>query len=732
MRCARGKKESHEWLMDCGARAKVTSHHIWELHMHFPLDRHFLQIIFSPPFAAEVLDSSARIALAFVAPFRKLALAGHLDRPFPRPPPPPDPWTVRTTRPRRQTELHRTEARNRLPIIRVVEYTPLVKPREPLTPPHAQMSSSSPSDPLGVLRSHIEAAGVAVPDDGTLEALLAVEDGNALRAARLIIDDHRASTRRGGSGTASTSSALSAGTDSLRRRPAAAAGAGSGARYEAMGFAENEEQYEEAIGTMRRRARRPVGSNGTGSGRRGDDDNDGGGAFAADGIVGVLYQALGLPFSLLHSLILGLTRVLRFPAMLVGWFVGGGGGAGRGGNGAGGTRFEAEDGVNTAAKTFVDRLASQDGAPLPLTLLTSSYNDALKRTKTELKMLVVMLVDTSASDDEPSAFEKTLREEEVLQALGREEFLVWAASTRRKEGHLVARQLGARQFPFVGCVALRGGGSGRFASSSSSTSPQLSLISRMSGGAAMSSPAAIASHLASSYTRCSSFLEGLQAERIARETERDLMAEQDRAFEEVSRRDAERVAAKRAEEAARAQQEAQRQAEVEARRALQQKKMQWLQWARVNLRRRVGEQEEAKKGASPATTTAVHAVLPSGSRINKTFALDEPLEHLFAWIETTGGGSGGDEDEDSTADVKPPTDYDHMYNFDVFYGYPRQRLHYDAKESGHVTVGDVAGLAPRANIIVEGQLAAVGVSDGRGGGGGAEDSDSESSDSGEE
>lgn len=118
-----------------------------------------------------------------------------------------------------------------------------------------------------------------------------------------------------------------------------------------------------------------------------------------------------------------------------------------------------------------------------------------------------------------------LTSSEVASALSRSEYLLWGASTKRHEGRLVARQLSAHSFPFVGCVAMRPSP----ASGSSfgmGPTPHLSLVSRASGTALLS-PTTLSQHLRDSYSRCSSYLEGLQAERIAQETERRLMAEQE-------------------------------------------------------------------------------------------------------------------------------------------------------------------------------------------------------------
>lgn len=545
----------------------------------------------------------------------------------------------------------------------------------------------SSSDPLGVLRSHIEAANVAVPDEGTLQALLEVSGGDPLRAARLIIDDHRASQPRG----RTSNTAFDESPSALRRRRPG---------YERMSFAENQAEYEAAVGTSRRRgAAAPVG--------------DPPGTFAADGIVGIIYQALSLPFSLLRSLVVGISRVLRFPLVLAGWFSG---------NQSATMTFEDEDGPN-AAEAFVNmlkslRYSSESVEERFPTLLQVSYNDAIKLTKAELKMLVVVLISGNEKQDE--IFLRILHMREVAEALSAPDCLLWGASIKRKEGYAVSRQLAARRFPYLGCIAMQATvRHGLAASSAMGSSPRLSLISRVCGAAATSDPNTIKAHLAASWERCSPFLQGLGAERIARETERRLMAEQDRAFEEVSRRDAERVAAKRREEERLRELEQEKLAQQQQRLAENDRKWAWLKWAKVAL---VRGDDAAEK--TPQTT--LNAVLPTGQRISKSFGTNEPLEHVFAWIETSGVVlDDGDDDTQSEVTSDPPSGYTHTYGFCVFHGYPRQKLSHGEEYPSDAKIADVSGLSPRANLIVEGVLACNSV-----GGDGGADGESESGSSG--
>lgn len=503
----------------------------------------------------------------------------------------------------------------------------------------------SSSDPLGVLRSHIEAASAPVPDEGTLLTLLAVENGDPLRAAKLIIDDHRASNRASGIQPRST-------TAVPRRRPRP--------RENQLDFAENEEEYERAISGGRSRPE---------------------GGFAADGILGLLYQAISLPFSAVHLLVVGVAKLLRWIRGI--------------GFGSGNTNADADG--KLAAKAFVDALKQtsegEEEVRIPENFLETSYNDALKRTKTELKMLVVIL---TSNDSRSETFLQTLRSSQALNTLSNDKYLIWGSNTNRKEGQQVSKSLMARQHPFVGCISLRCP-----PSASGTAAPQLSLISRTS--TSLTSHESLSWFINSCYTKCSTTLEVLQAEKHSREMERLLMQEQDRAYEEVSRKDAEKIARRRQEEQDRRREEEEKERLLQVAKEERERRLNWLLSHRDRL-----------QSLDPEEGTQVQAVLPSGSRISKTFSVDTRVEDIFTWIEVSALPS--DLLPTGTSSLE---DYTHTYEFSLYHGYPRQKLDFSRDR----LIRDVAELSPRVQFIVEGRL----FFQGENGGKDAEDEDSSGS-----
>lgn len=289
---------------------------------------------------------------------------------------------------------------------------------------------------------------------------------------------------------------------------------------------------------------------------------------------------------------------------------------------------------------------------------------------------------------------RSLLSPQVISFLQREDFLLWGASTKRKEGHAVSRQLGIMKTPAVACVALRPTirSGGLMAASPAASSPRLALVSRVAGSA-LQTPELLTGHLEDSLARCSSFLEGLRAERVARETERRLMEEQDRAYEEASRRDAERVAQKRAKAAESLRQEQiRRDQERQAAEQLE-KKETWKRWVRLQI---LGEEEPSED----ANSTDISVVLPDGRRLRRRFERTTPVEHIYMWIESSSTASEVAADKN----IRKPVDYDHTYNFSLFFGYPRRRLSPEEAVGKDVMLCDLDGLCPRANIIVEGVL----------------------------
>ncbi|CAO1636746.1 unnamed protein product [Jaminaea pallidilutea] len=558
------------------------------------------------------------------------------------------------------------------------------------------------SSPITAVKSLLASASVPAPDDGTLEALLAVADGNAAQAARLIIDDHRAGAEGAqtqDAGRYNDGSAVYGAQGLRRRRP--------------MEFAENEHEFDAA---MRRRFESSSPS------AAGFSSGPPGGILTA--LASALYHALTLPASLL----LGVARLLRIPGLLCALFPS----LRRAGFGEDMDEDAEARGIKAAAQfkeqmqlmAMEQREETDEGEergstePLASTLLESSYNDALRAAKADLKLLIVVLTRGSSRKEQGGELYqgedyeamRTLTSPGIITQLSRPDIIVWGASTRRKEGHLVARQLGARKQPFIACLAM---------AAVPRSSPRLAMIARISGSALASQDAMI-SWLDDSRERSAVVLETLRADKVSRETERRLMEEQDRAYAEASAKDLERVRQKRAEEQRAQEDEQKRQEEERMQKERGMQRKQWKRWIRAKHAGGRLDNTSATSATSAAPFTVIAAALPNGKRIEGRFATSARVEDLYMWVAAHAGHEhGGDGDDDASEDA--PQDYEHDYQFCLFFGYPRRRLAAEEAIGSALKIADVEGLFPRANLIVEGTLG----SDDEGGASSSDGSDGE-------
>lgn len=265
----------------------------------------------------------------------------------------------------------------------------------------------------------------------------------------------------------------------------------------------------------------------------------------------------------------------------------------------------------------------------------------------------------------------------------------------------VATQLEATTYPFIAFIALqppRGsrrhgvGGS----SSSASASPRLAVLSRLEGSPlSATSASTIISHVTDVLLpRTQTHLDRLRSEKRRRELERELKAEQDRAYLEASRRDAERVAKKREEERQRAL-EVERKRQEEAHKHLfEQQRRQWITWAKTQLVPR-----EPSPGESDTIRLAFR--LPNGRNLSRHFRKTDALEAAFAYVETAAAAT--DSDDDGSRQTDPPAGYQHEFKFSLVLGYPRQRLGTDKLRTSPI-LGEIEGLGSSANLIVEGKV----------------------------
>ncbi|KAJ1305126.1 hypothetical protein OPQ81_000163 [Rhizoctonia solani] len=323
-----------------------------------------------------------------------------------------------------------------------------------------------------------------------------------------------------------------------------------------------------------------------------------------------------------------------------------------------------------------------------------SYEEALRVAQRELRVLCVILV--SEEHDDVAQFKRhVLADEEVVNILTDNNFVIWGGDVRDREAYQASLKLAATTYPFAAFVSLLPPPTTR--SSSTSTASQLSIVSRLNP----LSPAAFITHITHTVIpRTQPFLQRLRTAEQQRVRERQLREDQDRAFEESMRRDGERIRAAREREReaeARAAQEAERkrlkQEEQDLRERRRRDREVWRRWARRNL---VPEE--------PSQGVRVTVRIPSGQRRMRVFPVSAPVKAVYAFVETLSIPADQNPIDDPTS---PPEGYEHEWGFELATTFPRVVV---PCEEG-VVVGDVEVLRGGVVLVVEGNGEREGDSD---------------------
>ena len=539
--------------------------------------------------------------------------------------------------------------------------------------------SGDQQEAIASLRSILHSSGSSVPDDDVLATLLEVEGWNVTRAARLVEEDSTAERRR--SGADDETIARSFAQDPRVRgsmdfdQPLMSPGSrriphGTGAPSGLPG------------GAGLRPYSRP-GDNGTMS------------------VAQMIWTALTFPLSLASSLLLFLARILRLRALFPSLF--GGNSASRG-VGRSDPRTSAENFVReleeetggTASRTVVSTVDEGSRAPPPKRLppfFIGSYADALRSAKEQIKILAIIMVSREHVDVERFK-QNTLTDSDLVELLSHDDFIIWGGDVREREAYQVATTLQASTYPFVAFIALQPPRpSSRTSVASSTSSPRAAVLSRLEGSpSSATSAGVIASHISDVLLpRTRTYLDRLRAEKRRREMERQLRADQDRAYQEASRRDAERIAQKREEERQKALAAQRAREEQEQKELFRRKQEAWQKWALHNL-------------VPPEPTASKEAVrlsfrLPSGKTLVRRFSPNDTVETVFAFVESA---SSLAEAESTAGAAQRPSDYQHVYQFSLVTGYPRKRIEF--AQTSSMPLKDVDGLAQGASLIIEGQV----------------------------
>ncbi|WFC96158.1 UBX domain-containing protein 10 [Malassezia brasiliensis] len=490
-------------------------------------------------------------------------------------------------------------------------------------------------DPVEALRAELAVRGVSPmqqPDDEMLRMMLDVEHGSVTRAARAISDAQLAEDRHSVTASSIDSPTRGAPTPPAQTPAEAPAPTSPGRAV-----------THESVWDTRWLAQ--------------------------------LWRVVSLPFSLLGTILLVCLRALGIVRPLP-----------RGASGRFGPSRFAED-PRASARSWIAELERDTHGTLEAdgvrTLLppffAGSYAEALVHAKEHIHILVVVLTSAAHADNDYFRT-RVLTDPQLVDTLRGTDMTVWGGDVRAREAHQVASLLRATTYPFVAFVALQP----RRSRSRGAVVAHPAVLSRLEGSPHTTlSAASICAHIHEVLLpRTAAYLGQLRGERDHRERERQLKAEQDRAYAEASARDQDRVLARRAEAAQRAEAERARVAAAVAQAAQAAQQAQWRRWARTAL-----VPAEPPAGAE-AVRLSVH--LPSGRNLQRRFASDAPLEAVYAYVDTA--------DSEGDAAPAPPDGYVHTYAFQLVQTYPRHTL-----DTAHLAtpLKALPHLGKSANLVVE-------------------------------
>ncbi|KAH9822559.1 hypothetical protein DFH28DRAFT_457558 [Melampsora americana] len=364
--------------------------------------------------------------------------------------------------------------------------------------------------------------------------------------------------------------------------------------------------------------------------------------------------------------------------------------------------------ISSSISTSRNGLSSAPDLRLP-DFLRVGYDEAVRKAKEEIKILMVVLV--SEEHDDVAEFKRTtLTNEELLKTIRTHDILVWGGDVRDRDACQAARNLDVTTYPSIVFVALQTRQptlGNRYGVSTTrngtSTQPIMTLIARLGGSCKSGTSAKTVMKMITETVvpRTQGFLEHLRAEKHQRISERRLREEQDRAYAEAGRKDQERVLAKKAEleaQAKKEQEEAQRILVMNEKRGKkmreEEKRERWRRWASKAL-----VSEEPDEGSEGVLKIGFR--LGNGKRIVRRFLKKDSLKSLYIFVEiqSTLGKKVERDEEIKEEEGKFEKEDEHEFRFKLSTAMPRRVLPLDDR----MRIEDFGGL-DGANLNVEGSL----------------------------
>lgn len=333
------------------------------------------------------------------------------------------------------------------------------------------------------------------------------------------------------------------------------------------------------------------------------------------------------------------------------------------------------------------------------------YDAALRLAQQEARVLCVVLT-CEEHDDVPPFRRDVLTDPELVRVLADNNIIVWGGDVRDRDGYQgtaffpvsdpsnpdspAALKLDATTYPFVAFVSLY---------ARLGKPDALTVITRHCGPpTTFTSASELSTHIQNTVLpRVAPVLNRKRAEIRARREERELRAEQDRAFEESQRKDYERITKRREEERRQKEEEERVQREAAERHKRKEERIHWRRFAR----RAVVPKEVP--GSKSAVRIGVR--LPKGKLVVRKFEPTDSITGLYAFVDAHMIPPQYKPEDDPN---EPPTrhsyagdidTHDWEWEFRLAVAFPKSAIPWT--KGSQVKIGDVEALKGGANLVIE-------------------------------
>jgi FAS-associated factor 2 len=334
------------------------------------------------------------------------------------------------------------------------------------------------------------------------------------------------------------------------------------------------------------------------------------------------------------------------------------------------------------------------------------YDAALRLAQQEARVLSVVLT-CEEHDDVPPFRRDVLTDPELVRVLTDNNIIVWGGDVRDRDGYQgmqalfpdsgpskpnspAGLKLDATTYPFVAFISLY---------ARLGKPDALTVITRHCGpSTTFTSASALSTHIQNTVLpRVAPVLNRKRAEIRARTAERELRAEQDRAFQESQRKDYERIAKRREEERRRKEEEERAQREVAERHKRKEEHIHWRRFAR-----RVVAPKEIS-GSKSAVRVGVR--LPNGKLVVRKFEPTDSITGLYAFVDAQMIPAQYSPEDDPS---EPPAGHcyagdadthDWEWGFKLAVAFPKSAIPWT--KGSQMKIGDVEALKGGANLVIE-------------------------------